>query len=177
MRASDRVGDRPRRAADEGVPRRAAAHRTTRSQLSTLLFADEVVDPSGVEELTALGDAEPSKRELDIAEQLIGSLAERIRARQVHATSTARACSTSSSARRRASRSRSRRAPEEAASPMPDLMSALKASLDAARAGAPEAKSAPAPRKRAAKKTAAKKPAAKKTAAAKKPAGAKKRSG
>jgi len=60
---------------------------------------------------------------------------------------------------------------------MPDLMSALKASLDAARSGASEAKPVPAPRKRAAKKTAAKKPAAKKTAAAKKPAGAQKRSG
>jgi len=47
----------------------------TALQLSTLLFADEVVDPSVVEELTALGDASPSKRELDIAEQLIGSLA------------------------------------------------------------------------------------------------------
>ncbi len=44
-------------------------------QLSTLLFADEVVDQSGVEELEAVAEAEASERELGIAEQLIGSLA------------------------------------------------------------------------------------------------------
>ncbi len=60
-------------------------------------------------------------------------------------------------------------APEEVAAPAPDLMSALKASLDAVRAreGEAEAEAAPAPRKparKAAPKKAAAKPRAKKAA-------------
>ncbi len=148
----------------------------TALQLSTLLFADEVVDPSAVEELTALGDASPSKRELDIAEQLIGSLAAAFEPEKYKDEYRARVLDL---VERKAQGEQIEiaAAPEETASPMPDLMSALKASLDAARSGASEPAAKPAARKRAAKKTAAKKPAAKKTAAAKKPAGAKKRSG
>ncbi|MCU0259113.1 MAG: Ku protein, partial [Solirubrobacteraceae bacterium] len=62
-------------------------------------------------------------------------------------------------------------APEEQAAPLPDLMSALKASLDAVRAERPEA---PAPKPARRRSTAAKKPAAG-GRAAKKPAAKKPR--
>jgi hypothetical protein len=59
--------------------------------------------------------------------------------------------------------------PEEVSAPAPDLMSALKASLDAVRGPDAEAASdgaaKPAKARKAAKKPAPKKPAAKKTAA------------
>ncbi len=59
-----------------------------------MLFADEVVDPDALDELPAADDVEATKRELDIAKQLIESLAGRLRARQVPATATASRCST-----------------------------------------------------------------------------------
>ncbi len=43
--------------------------------MSTMLFADEVVDPEKVDELAAARDVDTTKRELDIAKQLIDSLA------------------------------------------------------------------------------------------------------
>src|SRR5690349_8424359 len=43
--------------------------------MSTMLFADEVVDPDKVDELAAAKDVDTTKRELDIAKQLIDSLA------------------------------------------------------------------------------------------------------
>src|SRR6478752_5963491 len=43
--------------------------------MATMLFADEVVDPDKVDELAAARDVDTTKRELDIAKQLIDSLA------------------------------------------------------------------------------------------------------
>ena len=141
--------------------------------LTTLLFADEVVDPSGVEELSGIGDAEASKRELDIAEQLIGSLASDFEPGRYTDEYRVRVLDL---VERKAQGEQIEvvAAPEQAASPMPDLMSALKASLDAARAGGSDPKSATPARKRAAKKPAAKKTAAKKPVARKRTAAAKK---
>jgi DNA end-binding protein Ku len=42
--------------------------------MSTMLFGDEVLSPDRIDELDALGDAEASKRELTMAQQLIASL-------------------------------------------------------------------------------------------------------
>src|SRR6185437_11128578 len=43
--------------------------------ISTMLFADEVVEPGKIDELSAAADVEATKRELDIAKQLVESLA------------------------------------------------------------------------------------------------------
>jgi DNA end-binding protein Ku len=42
--------------------------------LSTMLFGDEVLSPDRIDELDALGEAEASKREITMAQQLIDSL-------------------------------------------------------------------------------------------------------
>jgi len=42
--------------------------------MSTMLFGDEVLSPDRIDELDALGEAEASKRELTMAQQLINSL-------------------------------------------------------------------------------------------------------
>jgi DNA end-binding protein Ku len=140
-------------------------------QLTTLLFADEVVDPSGMEELEDVRDAKATARELDIAEQLIGSLASAFEPERYTDEYRARVLDL---VERKAQGEEIEvvAAPAEAAGPVPDLMSALKASLDAVRerdAGPPSAKRKPAGKTPAAKKATAKQPAARKRAA-KKPA-------
>lgn len=139
-------------------------------QLTTLLFADEVVDPSGVEELEGVAEAETSARELGIAEQLIGSLASPFEPARYTDEYRARVLDLIER-KAQGEQIEIAAAPAQAESPVPDLMSALKASLDAVRDREPrEAAAKPAARKRAAKKPAAKKPAAKRSAAARKPA-------
>ena len=139
-------------------------------QLTTLLFADEVVDPSGVEELEGVAEAETSARELGIAEQLIGSLASPFEPARYTDEYRARVLDLIDR-KAQGEQIEIAAAPAQAESPVPDLMSALKASLDAVRDREPrEAAAKPAARKRAAKKPAAKKPAAKRSAAARKPA-------
>ena len=138
-------------------------------QLTTLLFADEVVDPAGVEELEAVGEAEASARELGIAEQLIGSLAGPFEPERYTDEYRARVLELID---RKAQGEQIEivTAPAEAESPVPDLMSALRASLDAVRAREPKTPAKrPAAAKRAARKPAAKKPAAKRATAARKP--------
>lgn len=138
-------------------------------QLTTLLFADEVVDPAGVEELEAVGEAEASARELGIAEQLIGSLAGPFEPERYTDEYRARVLELID---RKAQGEQIEivTAPAEAESPVPDLMSALRASLDAVREREPKTPAKrPAAAKRAARKPAAKKPAAKRATAARKP--------
>lgn len=128
-------------------------------ELSTMLFADEVVDPAAVEELAAASESEASDRELDVAKQLIGSLA-----------SDFDVSAYKDDYRERVMDLIERKAqgeqievvaePEAAPSPVPDLMSALKASLDSVRE-AHGAKRAKPPAKRAAARKAAKKRAPK----------------
>lgn len=108
--------------------------------MSTMLFADEVLDPSGIEELAAVGEVEVKKAELEIAKQLVDSLAgdfdpgkysDRYR-EQVLDLIERKAAGEEIAVQPAA---------EEAAEPVPDLMAALKASLEAARdAGAPKRK-------------------------------------
>lgn len=130
--------------------------------MSTMLFADEVVDPEQIDELSAAAEVEVTKRELDIAKQLIDSLAGPFDPSRYHDTYRAEVLDL---IERKAAGEEIAVQPEveEEAEPVPDLMAALKASLDAVRdkdaAGNGEAKTT-APAKRKA-------PAAKKKAPAK----------
>ena len=146
-------------------------------ELSTMLFADEVSDPSALEELAAVSETETSARELDVAKQLIGSLAAEFDLTRYKDDYRQRVLSL---VERKAQGEQVEviTEPEAAPSPVPDLMSALKASLDAVRAenaaadpagekAAPAgangagAKPKPKPKAAKAKAAAAKKPAAK----------------
>jgi DNA end-binding protein Ku len=136
--------------------------------MATMLFADEVLPPERLDEIAEAAEVKTTKRELDVAQQLIDSLAgdfqpERFRdtyREQVLALIERKAQGKSIAVRP---------APEEVAAPAPDLMSALKASLEAVRAREGDDNGAAKPRKAPAKKAIAKTGAAKKPAA-KKPA-------
>jgi len=132
-------------------------------EMSTLLFADEVVDPAKIEELEAAAQVEPVKRELDVAKQLIGSLAAEFDPSRYKDEYRERILDL---IERKAQGEQIEvpAAVETAANPVPDLMSALKASLDAARekspaAAKPRARRAPAKKPPAARKPAAEAPA------------------
>jgi DNA end-binding protein Ku len=144
--------------------------------MATMLFADEVLPPERIDEVVEAAQVKTTRRELDVAKQLIESLAGDFQPDKY-----------SDSYRQQVLALIERKAegkqiavqpePEEVAAPAPDLMTALKASLDAVRArqgedGAakPRKKAAAKAGAKAASKPAAKKPAAKK-AAAKKPGG------
>ncbi len=118
-------------------------------ELSTMLFADEVVDPSAVEELAAAAEAQTSERELDVAKQLIGSLAAEFDASRYKDDYREQVLGL---VERKAQGEQVEvlAQPQAAPSPVPDLMSALKASLDAVRAESAAAESSPA-KKRAPK--------------------------
>jgi DNA end-binding protein Ku len=146
-------------------------------ELSTMIFADEVVDPGSLEELQAAKEAEATKRELDVAKQLIGSLQADFDPSGYRDDYRERVLDL---VERKAQGEQIEvvAEPEPESSPVPDLMSALKASLDAVRADQPSSegnggavKPKAAPKKPAAKKPAAKQKAARaKAAAPKKPA-------
>ncbi|HEX6944696.1 MAG TPA: Ku protein [Casimicrobiaceae bacterium] len=153
-------------------------------ELSTMLFSDEVVDPGSIEELADGADLKASAREVEIAKQLIASLEadfEPDRYRDEYRDRVLDLIERKAAGEEIAIVE----APAEEAAPAPDLMSALKASLDAVRAGdgpipagdgsgggaakpkpsrakKPAAKKAPA-KKAPAKRAAARKPAAKKS--------------
>ncbi|MEA2357445.1 MAG: end-binding protein Ku [Solirubrobacteraceae bacterium] len=134
--------------------------------MSTMLFADEVVDPEKVDELAAASDVETTKRELDIAKKLVESLAGPFEPGKYHDTYRDEVLSL---IERKAAGEEIAVQPtvEDEAEPVPDLMAALKASLDAVRDkdaaagnGKGKAKAKPkAPAKRAASGGAKKTPA------------------
>jgi DNA end-binding protein Ku len=147
--------------------------------MATMLFADEVLAPDRLDEIEEAAAVKTTKRELDIAKQLVDSLAGEFEPdsfRDTHREQVLELIERKAQGKAIAVQP----APEEVAAPAPDLMSALKASLDAVRAreGADGAAAGGKPRKAAkkaaAKKAAAKAPTAKKPAAkppaAKKPA-------
>ncbi len=122
--------------------------------MSTMLFADEVVDPDSLDELSAAADVEVTKRELDIAKQLVESLAGEFDPSKYH--DTYRQDVLDLIERKAAGEEIAvQPAAEDEEEPVPDLMAALKASLDAVRDkdadgnGAAKAKKAPAKRKAA----------------------------
>jgi DNA end-binding protein Ku len=135
--------------------------------MSTMLFSDEVLPPQRLEELSDGAAAKTNKREVDIAKQLVGSLAgdfEPDKYRDTYRDQVLELIERKAHGEKITVQP----PPEELSAPAPDLMSALKASLDAVRAqeaqadgkGARPAKSA----KKGARKPAAKKAAAKKRA-------------
>ncbi len=135
--------------------------------MSTMLFADEVVDPDKVDELAAARDVDTTKRELDIAKQLIDSLAGPFEPDKYHDEYRDQVLDL---VERKAAGEEIAVQPEaeEDDAPVPDLMAALKASLDQVRdRDAGGAKPKAAAKKAPAKKAPAKKPAAKKKSAAK----------
>jgi DNA end-binding protein Ku len=130
--------------------------------MATMVFPDEVIDPSTIDELSAVAEVEVKAQELKIAEQLINSLAgpfdpDKYRdsyREQVLALIDRKAQGEQIAVQPTA---------EEDEAPVPDLMSALKASLDAVKARDADGGSG------AAKKSGAKRPAAKKSADKKTP--------
>jgi DNA end-binding protein Ku len=147
--------------------------------MATMLFADEVLSPERLDEVGEASEVKTTKRELDVAKQLVDSLAEDFHAEDFHDTYREEVLGL-------IERKAEGKAiavqppPEEVAQPAPDLMSALKASLEAVRAregdggGASKPRKAPAKAAKKAKaatvKAAAKKPAAKKTGSTRAPA-------
>jgi DNA end-binding protein Ku len=139
--------------------------------MATMLFADEVLSPRGIEDMPDPAKLKTSARELDIAKQLVDSLAADFDADRYQDTYREQVLDLIE--RKAQGEEISVQAPTEPArEPAPDLMSALKASLEAVRAHDADAQgdAAAKPRKAAAKKPKAAKPAAK-AAPAKRAAG------
>jgi DNA end-binding protein Ku len=134
--------------------------------MATMLFPDEVLPPERLDEVLEAENAKTTKREVDIAKQLIDSLAgdfEPDKFRDSYREEVLSLIERKAEGKEIAVQPPA----EEVRAPAPDLMSALKASLDAVRAaGDGGAKR----KKPAAKKAAAKKPAAKKPGAPRTPA-------
>jgi DNA end-binding protein Ku len=129
--------------------------------MATMLFADEILPPDSLDEVAEAAEIKTTKRELEIAKQLVESLAgdfEPGRYRDTHREQVLALIERKAQGEAIAVQP----APEEVAAPAPDLMSALKASLEAVRAR--EGDGAVKPRKPVAGKAAAKKTAAKKAA-------------
>jgi DNA end-binding protein Ku len=152
-------------------------------EMATMLFPDEISPPERLDELPDPKEVKTTKREVDVAKQLIGSLAgdfEPDKYRDSYREDVLALIERKAAGKEIAVQPEA----EEEQAPAPDLMSALKASLEAVRAhGDRESDSAAKPRKAAKKapakraaakasadKAAAKKPPAKKPAAKKAPA-------
>jgi DNA end-binding protein Ku len=132
--------------------------------MATMIFADEVIPPDRLEEVREASEVKTTKRELDMAKQLVGSLAgdfDPSKYRDSYRQEVLDLIERKAQGEQIAVQP----APEPAAEPAPDLMSALKASLEAVRAREGEQERTAADRKPAAARTGAKKPAGKKPAA------------
>lgn len=99
--------------------------------MATMLFADEVIDPARLDDLPSAEDIETSDRELDIAKQLVESLAGDFEPDKYH--DTYREAVLEMIEKKAAGEEIAIQPEAEEAAPVPDLMSALKASLDAVR--------------------------------------------
>jgi DNA end-binding protein Ku len=126
--------------------------------MATMLFPDEVLPPERLDEVVEAANAKTTKREVEIAKQLIESLAgdfEPEKFRDTYRDEVLALIERKAEGKEIAVQPPA----EEVRAPAPDLMSALKASLDAVRAagdGDGDEK-----RRKPAKKAPAKKPAAK----------------
>jgi DNA end-binding protein Ku len=98
--------------------------------MATMIFADEITDPDSIEEIREAAEIKPTKRELDIAEQLVMSLASDFEPQRYTDTYRQEVLDL---IERKAQGEEIAVQPsaEEAPEPAPDLMSALKASLEA----------------------------------------------
>jgi DNA end-binding protein Ku len=132
--------------------------------MSTMVYPDEVVDAATIDEIGAVEDVEVNSRELDIAKQLVDSLAGSFDADKYRDTYREEVLAL---VERKAEGKEIAIQPtaEEDEGEVPDLMSALKASLDAVKAreddGGAAATQPPAGKKAPAKKPAPKKATAK----------------
>jgi DNA end-binding protein Ku len=129
--------------------------------MSTMVFPDEIIQPSAIDEMAALEDVEINPRELEIAGQLVDSLAGAFDPDKYRDTYREEVLAL---VERKAEGKEIAVQPtaDEEEAEVPDLMSALKASLDAVKArgdgdGAP-------PKKKASAKKSAKTPASAKAA-------------
>ena len=98
--------------------------------LTTMIFADEVVDPSTIDELDALEDVEAGQRELKMAQQLIESLSSDWDPEQYTDTYRERVLEL---IEKKAAGEEIAVQPAEEPKPVPDLMAALEASIKAAK--------------------------------------------
>jgi DNA end-binding protein Ku len=106
--------------------------------MTTMNFADEIVDAGQLDEVPAAEDVKTTKRELDIAKQLVESLTGEWAPEQYHDEYRTQVLDL---IERKAAGEEITitAAPEQEAEPAPDLMAALKASLDAVRERTPAA--------------------------------------
>ncbi len=121
--------------------------------LSTMLFGDEVLSPDRLDELDAIGEAEATKRELTMAQQLIDSLSAEFDPAKFKDEYRERVLDLIE--RKAAGEDIAVQPEAEETEAAPDLMAALEASLAEVRSGSsdePAAKKKPAakPRKRSA---------------------------
>ncbi|HUA73565.1 MAG TPA: Ku protein [Solirubrobacteraceae bacterium] len=133
-------------------------------EMATMLFADEVLPPDRLDELPDPGEVKTTKREVEIAMQLIDSLAGDFEPDKYH---DAYRQDVLALIERKAEGKEIAVQPEaeEVPEPAPDLMSALKASLEAVREHDDRESGGAKPRRRkAARKAPAKKTAAKASA-------------
>ena len=143
--------------------------------MATMLFADEVLPPDRLDELADATEVKTTKRELDVAKQLVDSLAGDFEPERYHDTYRADVLAMIER-KAQGEEIAVQPAPEEISEPAPDLMSALKASLEAVRAregdgtGAAKGKAKAKARKPAAPKASAPKAAGAKATSVKKPA-------
>jgi DNA end-binding protein Ku len=100
-------------------------------EMATMLFADEIVDPQRLDDIPSADDVQTSARELEIAGQLVESLATDFEPGKY--TDTYREAVLEMIERKAAGEEIAVQPEAEEAAPAPDLMSALKASLDAVR--------------------------------------------
>jgi DNA end-binding protein Ku len=130
--------------------------------MSTMLFGDEVLAPDRLDELDAVSEAEATKRELTMAQQLIDSLSSHFEPEKYRDDYRERVLKL---IERKAAGEEIAVQPEaEEPAAAPDLMAALEASLAAVRSGDGDAPTEAEP---AAQKPEAEKPTAGKAAAAK----------
>ena len=126
--------------------------------MATMIFADEVLPADSVDEIAEVKDVKTTKRELDIAKQLVESLAGDFEPEK-YTDSYREQVLDMIERKAQGEQIAVQPEPEDLTVPAPDLMGALKASLEAVRAREDEdgAKPKPKPkRKAAAKKTPAK---------------------
>jgi DNA end-binding protein Ku len=126
--------------------------------MATMIFADEVLTPDRIDEIKEAEEVKTTKRELEIAEQLVQSLAGQFQPQDFHDVYREQVLEMIER-KAQGKEIAVQPEPDEVTAPAPDLMGALKASLEAvkAREGDEVKAKRKAPAKAAAKKAAAKK--------------------
>jgi DNA end-binding protein Ku len=129
--------------------------------MATMIFADEVQPPESIEEIAEVKEIKTTKRELEIAKQLVESLAGDFQPER-YTDSYREQILDMIERKAQGEQIAVQPEPEDLTAPAPDLMGALKASLEAVKAREAEEDGAAKPKRKAPAKAAAKKAAAKK---------------